>query len=308
MSKQVLPVRIDRITIPEFVERTDSKVRDDLLRKSIEQGGIQQPLVLVPYGDSLLLAKGRRRLLIARALGHATVPAVLEPAPDGVDPETHARRLRFVLTFHRQDLVPSQKGEIVHTLKERFGMTNAAVAAYLGIAPDSVTNWLSVKHYIPAVVAAMDANALTMNAARVFDGMTEEGQRDVWKKHGKQLLTGDAFAMHRELRAKYPPDLFPRYYRQPELIAQRLATARKQGRRKSTKRRGITSAEKRRLLNSVDLRETELRDGKEELKRLKAEIQAAIVPIGAILRNDELLARLPEEIREEFQRFGEVYC
>lgn len=302
-------VSVDRIVVPDHAKRAPSKVSDGLLRASIEQGGIQQPLILVRDGTRLLLAKGLRRLREARALGLAKVPAVIDVVPAGTTGEKHAAHLRFILVHHRQDLLPTQRGELVRTLKNRFAMNNKQVAAYLGVAPDSVTNWLAVLHYIEPVRKAMDAGALSMNSARAFDGMTEPGQAALWKRFGEAMMTGtgrELTAWHKQARATFPPANHPHYYRQPGLVASRLA--RKSGPRKKAKPlTGASPAEKRNLANSLDMKQTELRHNQEELQRYTDGIDAAIAPIAAILRHPNLLALVPEGTREEFERFAEVY-
>lgn len=292
----------DQLTIlPVIAERSQSRVADSFLRNSIAKGGIQQPLIAVRDGERILLVKGVRRLRIARALDMKRVPVLVYDAPEGADVERYVKELRFVL-FHRQDLMPSQKAALVATLKERFQMTNAQVAAYLGIASDSVTNWQAAQRYLPPIVAAMDAGRLTMQAARVFDGLTETGQKAIWKAHSKDLMASGATA-HKRLRAQYPPASFPDFYRDAGLIAKRLKM--KGGKRAS---RGMSPGEKQRLADSCEIKEIEVREGKAKLLTMERQIKAAIPLVAAVLRNPEVLALVPAEMRPELERFGEAYC
>lgn len=298
-------IAADRIIVPDFVERPLSKVADDRDRRSIEAHGIQQPLVLVADGARLLLAKGLRRLRIAKSLGLGKVPYVEAPVPKGYTPEDYVRELRLALDMHRADLLPSQKCALVEDLKQRFSMQNKQLAAYLGIDQDSVTNWLAVRNYIPEVVVALDRERMTMGAARVFDGMSEKGQQAVWKKHSEELSGSGKAGVHKHIRKLYPPASFPAFYRQPELVASRLA-------RKATKRKAkgaptITSNEKRRMMSSVELKSIELSEGQGDLKKMETEIQAAIAPIAAIMRAEKLWALVPEDMRPEIERFAEVF-
>lgn len=290
----------DQLTVlPVIAERSTSRVADSFLRNSIEKGGIQQPLIAVRDGERILLVKGMRRLRIAQALDLKRVPVLVYEVPAG-DAEKYVKELRFVL-FHRQDLMPSQKAQLVTTLKDRFKMTNSQVAAYLGIASDSVTNWQAAQRYLKPIVDAMDAGQLTMQAARVFDGMTETGQKTVWKTHGKDLMLNGANA-HKKYRALYPPASYPAFYHDPNLITRRLKM--KGGKRT---RGGMSAGEKRRLVGSYELREIELREGRAELATLKAQITAAVPLVAATLRNDDALACVPDEMGPELERFGEAY-
>lgn len=294
-----------QIIVPDYAERPANKVADSRDLESIKASGIQQPLIVIEDDGRLLLVKGLRRLRIAKSLGLGKVPIVVAPIPNGYDSETYGRELRLSLQSHRQDLLPSQKCGLVEELKTRFAMSNEQVAAYLGIAADSVTNWLAVRRYIKPVVTAMDAGVLTMRAARAFDGLSEVGQRKVWLAHSGDLLGSTSTDIHKIIRTAYPPTMFPAFYRNPEVSSERLN--RKQRKRRGVTRETITAAEKRRLLSSVDMKEAELRDGREKLQRMEKEINASIAPIGAILRNEKLVAMVPTEMKEELDRFAEVY-
>lgn len=298
-------VALDHITVPPYVSRPLSKVADSRDMESVRAVGIQQPLILVQEGDRLLLADGLRRLRIARSLGLGKVPALIYPLPRGEDASAYVSELRFALDFHRQALLPSQKCGLIEQLKERYGMTNKQVAASLGIDPDSVTNYMAVRNYIAPVVEALDAGRLTQQHARTFDGMTEEGQQYVWKRHSRDLCEGTGADWHKELRAAYGPEKYPQFYRNPDLTKKRLAQ--KQGKRNGTARPTITHAEKRRLSASLEMKDLELREGAAEEKRLKAEISAAIAPLAAIMRSERLLALVPAEMREEIERFQEIF-
>lgn len=301
-----LSLSLDKLDVPSWLERGLAKTDDDTLRKSIEQGGIQQPLAVIETESGFVLADGLRRLRVARVLGMGKVPVIASAVPKGVSDEEYTRRLRFVLNHHRQDLLPTQRAELVETLRSQFGLQKQEVAAYLGIDEDSITNWLAIRTYIPAVQALMDAGRMTAKAARAFNGMTPEGQEEVLRKHGERLMSEGGGAMHRAIRAEYPPDKFPQFYRDAAKIKARLDMKQKP-QRKGAKRPSLTSDEKRRLANSYEIKEAELEQLRTEQKQMKAEILAATPVIAAILRNPKLLALVPEEMREELERFGEAY-
>jgi ParB/RepB/Spo0J family partition protein len=312
MKPELSLISPKKLVVPAEYEReqgSGTKVRDDILRKSIETSGVQQAIIAIEEKGRLLVVKGTRRRQFAIELGQARVPVIVNQVPKGEDAVAYRNRLRFVLDKCRQDLTPSQKAEVVTTLKEMFGMTHRQIAEYIGIAPDSVRNWLAVKNYIAPVAAAVDAGTLTMQAARVFDGLSETGQAEVWKAHAADLVLGSGKSgkmLHKDIRRTYSPEARPEFYRDVKKTAERLsrpATA-----RKATKRPSYSPEEKKRLLRSFRIREDELATLKEESKRINAEIAASIAPIGAILRNEKLLAMVPPEMREELQAFGEKYC
>lgn len=299
-------IDIKDIKVPEGIAReARNSVDDDILANSIKAGGIQQPLVVLPDGDKYVLVDGTRRLSIAKTLGLAVVPCVIDAVPEGQDPEAYARRIRFILDEHRQDLVASQKAELIDKLKETMGFNNAQVGKYLGVVPDSITNWLSVKKYIPEVVELMDAGKLTMQRARVFDGLTPEGQAKVLKKHEEELTGSSGGAsVHKRIRALYPPEKYRQMYQDPDATAERLARTQ---RRRNTRTRALTQTKVDQLLNDKQTKEEEIVYLKEVEEKLDRRINACIPPIAAILRNDDLCAMIPEPKLAKLKRFAEVY-
>jgi ParB/RepB/Spo0J family partition protein len=295
------------IDMPTDLHRPPSKVDDEILRRSIEEGGVQQPIIVLRDGARFRVVDGGRRVKLAGVVGLERVPAVIAEVPSGEDSSEFARRLRFILDELRQDLMPSQRAGLIERLKAQFGMTNLAVSQYLGVDQDSITNWLALRRYIPEVVTAMDSGKLTMQAARAFDGMSEKGQRHVWKRHGRELAEGSGAAMHKQVRANYPPGEFRDFYVDADKIARRLARKLK-GPRKVSPRPSFSPVEKRRLMTSLEFREAELKDAQDELRELKSEIAAATPLVAAILRQEKLRALVPEEMLPELERFAEVYC
>jgi ParB/RepB/Spo0J family partition protein len=303
----VILVAVDSIMVPDVARRPNpSKQEDEVLTRSIQQGGVQQPLVVLEAGENYRLVDGWRRLQVAHQLGLPKVPCVVDSPPRDVDPESYARQIRFILDEHRQDLLASQKAELIVKLKENMGLGNGQMAAYLGVDPDSITNWLAVRRYIPDVLRALDAGAITMQQAKAFEGMSEDGQRTVWKRHAEELSQARG-GTHRRISGLYPPDKFPHFYVNPERRAAQLARA-KRGARRTKQRASYTQEEKKKLLASVEMKEAELAELKEEANQSKREIQAASPVIAALLRNSKLRALIPEEMLPELERFAESYC
>jgi hypothetical protein len=107
------------------------------------------------------------------------------------------------------------------------------------------------------------------------------------------------------LSSRFSPSSHPQFYVSPEKTAEKLK--RKQVGRKSRRRPKLTRDETEVLSRDLSLREVELENGHAELKQIEREIKLSTQPIRAILRSQKLLAMLSSEIREEFDRFAEVY-
>lgn len=300
----------DEFTVLPCVERPESKIADDRDTESIREQGIRIPVVAVEHDGKRYLAKGLRRLRIAKRL-NVQVPTVTHPLPKGREIEEYVRELRFWLSQHFQQLAPSQKAEIVKKIKamriSEGKVTNKVVAKLLGVDQDTITNILAIDRYAPEIVREIDAGKLTMQRARAFDGITEEGQRIIWKEHAEDIKTAPGKSAQKFVRKKYSPKKHPDFYLNPDRAAERIAKKSEPSRVKKP-RKTVTTSEVRRATASVEMKELELREGEKELREnQKNEISPAIVPITAILRSDDLRAKIPAEIIEGFEVFIERF-
>lgn len=302
-------VTIANLYWPRKWERPQTKMEADAMRESMAEGGIQQLFVVVPdpANNRDILADGIRRAELAPSVGIATTGAVILEAPKGVAPMDYARRYRFIVNELRQDPKPSVRSALIGELKDMYRINNTEASKLLGINQDTITNWTAIDNYEPEIVAAIDAGLLTMQAARVFNGMSARGQNHVWKEEKEALCSSTGGSMFKELRAKYPPLKFRDYYKEPEKIAARLTP--KPG-AKTTRRRipkpSYTPADKTRLSNSLEFKSAELAHLKRKNKALSAQNRAAKPILLATLRNPELLAFVSENMKPEIQHFVEV--
>lgn len=301
-----------RLALSEFHKRPTYKAEDASLEKSIRKGGIEQPLVLVRDGESLIVADGGRRLLLAKALHIPKVPAVIHDLPQAEDAQAYALKLRFITDEHRQDLLPSQRAQLLQTIKDTRGFGNTELADYLGVAAESIRNWLSPLSYCPEVIAVLDSGRITMNGARVFEGMTPHGQKWILDHHMDELTgEGSKDGLATKLRKQYPPEKNKNFYTNPDVTRRNLDIAKdrrgQQRRAHQTRVANSPTAEKKALLGSVELKAVEIAENKQELSELKADIEAATPLVAAIMRNKGLRALVPDGMMEELKAFGDVY-
>lgn len=294
---------------PRKWERPQTKMEKDAMRESMAEGGIQQLFVVVPDPEKGrdILADGIRRADIAPSVGIATTGAVVLEAPEGKKPIEYAGRYRFIVNELRQDPKPSERSILIGELKDQYRINNTAASKFLGVDQDTITNWTAIDNYEPEIVAAIDAGLLTMQAARVFNGMSARGQNRVWKEEKEALCSSTGGRMHKELRAKYPPQKFRDYYKEPDKIAARLNP--KPGAkttRKRIARPSYTQADKTRTATSLEFRSAELAHLKRKNKTLSAQNRSAKPILVATLRNPELLVFVSENMRPEIQHFTEV--
>ena len=186
-----------------------------------------------------------------------------------------------------------------------FSMNQKQVGEYLGVDATTIGNWLVVGSFIPEVAKAIDGGVITQHAARVFVGMTPGGQAEVWKSRRNDLKTVAPAKLHRSIRQEFHPAQHPEFYQKPERVLRKLNRGHKK--RVAARRPIITKTEKEMLAKDIELREAELRDAERDLAHYKREIELAAGVIRAILQNKSVYRLVPPEVREEFERFAEIY-
>lgn len=298
-------IKVSLVDIPDSFEPTDSLVEDDALRRSIEQFGVQQSIMVIPDGNRFTVAKGARRVIISRILGLDTIPAVVSVPPEGMDAEEYRNKLRMILTQGRQDLLPTQRAKLIRQLMNQFSLRQKAVAALLGLDAGSISNHLAIESYVPEIQRSIDTGELTPFACRAFDGMTPDGQRIVLKKKYRVLTESSGKVAHQDIRKSFPPDAFPKLYVAPEKTLEKLRRTKKG--RQARHRPRLSKDDKDRLSRDLGLKEAELKYAKEELSLLKREISAVMPLAHAILRTPELTELVPAGLREELERVSEIY-
>lgn len=294
-------IPISKIDIPEEYERKEL-AEDDAVGRSIKQHGVQQPVVVLQKGDRFTMVKGGRRLRLAEKAGFTDLLASIDTVPPGWDELIYRNRVRSILTNARQDLPPSQKAAVVRQMMELTGLSQKDIAALLGFDAGSVSNWLVVETYAPPVRAALDAGLMNAHQARAFDGMTHQGQEKVFRSLRREIpkLSGDAFQAL--VRSKFSPRSHPQFYVDAKKAVEKLQ-AKKRGR----KRKPLTRDEKKVLSNSLELAEIELEDLKRDNERMKRECRLAGPVCNAIKRSKTLWAMLSPDMKEEMERFVEIY-
>src|SRR6266516_4376452 len=136
--------------------------------------------------------------------------------------------------------------------------------------------------------------------------MTAKGQRHVWESRNEDLKTLAPSRLHRQIREEFHPSQHPSFYEKPESVVKKLNRPHRK-RRAGARRPVMSKTEKEMFLNDIEMREAELRDAETELAQFKLEISLAARIIRAIRQNGKLCRLVPANIREEFDRFAEVY-
>ena len=88
------------------------------LQESIKVHGILQPLILAKRGDGYIIVAGERRYRAAKAVGMATVPALVKRIDDSL-----MREISLIENLQREDLNPIEEAEAIDELIRLNGYT-----------------------------------------------------------------------------------------------------------------------------------------------------------------------------------------
>ena len=132
-------VPLDRLIISDSnVRRRDIIADVDELARSIQEHGLQHPIVVQEKGDKFEIIIGQRRYLAYRELGRDAIPAKILAKP--LD-EMQAKVASFSENVQRRELAPRDKADACQYLLERLGSIRA-VAEHLGVSEPTVRKWV----------------------------------------------------------------------------------------------------------------------------------------------------------------------
>lgn len=146
------------------------------LAASIREHGVLQPLLVSedPEGGYILIA-GERRLRAAREAGLKTVPAVIRERLG----EQREIELALVENLQRRDLSPLEEARAFEQLRSEMGLTQAEIAARVGVDRSTVANALRLLKLSPAIQELVESGQLTAGHARAILAFPAE-DRERW--------------------------------------------------------------------------------------------------------------------------------
>lgn len=143
---------------------------DDLaeLEHSIREIGVLQPVVVRPVGDGYELIMGERRLRAARAVGLATIPAIVRDTADD-----DMLRDALLENLHRAQLNPLEEAAAYQQLLDDFGCTHDELANRIGRSRPQISNTLRLMKLPPLVQRRVAAGVLSAGHARALLGLPD---------------------------------------------------------------------------------------------------------------------------------------
>jgi len=128
--QKIIYVSPDEIGIPEVrvTSVMDQELLDELI-ESIKQRGILEPIAVARVDGKLVLIDGLHRLYAAKKLGMKKVPVIIKDIP--MDQVLIENLIRNRQRGHSD---PAQEAEVLKTLIEEYGYTQAQAAEIMGIS------------------------------------------------------------------------------------------------------------------------------------------------------------------------------
>lgn len=197
--------RFARIPV-EFVEPDPDQPRKTLgsldeLKASLKEHGIIQPIVVSPHGpDRFRIIAGERRYSAAKAIGMASVPAIIRTI------EEHRRlEVQLIENIHRQQLNPVEEAAAYKRLLEEFRLSQRQLAARLGRSPAVINETLRILDLPERILDSVRTSEhLSRSVLLEIAKQENDAARDaLWKAAMEGSVTVKTARQHKEGEA--PP-------------------------------------------------------------------------------------------------------
>ena len=140
-----------------------------LLKDSIRENGILQPLVVRVCSGEYHLIAGERRLRAAKMAGLKKVPCIIKKADD-----LTADCFSIIENILRRDLTVFEEAEGIDRLINIHGLSQCEIAEKIGIAPSTLSNKLRLLKLDRTLRDRINAARLTERHARALLRIAEE--------------------------------------------------------------------------------------------------------------------------------------
>lgn len=145
------------------------------LGASLKTGQVY-PLLAEPDGS---IGDGERRWRAAQLVGLEELDVIIVEAPVS---ESERRRLQAKTVFHKADLTPGEKYELVYELVQLNNWQEKEVAEYLDIHVSTVSKLLSFSKIIPAGRQALKEGLISINEGHALSQLPEATQAELLPK------------------------------------------------------------------------------------------------------------------------------
>lgn len=171
---EVIDLLIDLIDVNPHQTRTFTK--DELeslqeLSESIKVQGVIQPVTVRPGKDGrFFLITGERRMRASTLAGKTTIPAIVR-----VVSEQQAAEMTVIENLQRRDLNCVDLARAYIMLSQDFGMTQEQIGNRVGVARETVSNYMRLSKLPELVQDYLQAGKLEFSHARLLLNIADPG-------------------------------------------------------------------------------------------------------------------------------------
>jgi ParB family chromosome partitioning protein len=157
----------------------------DMLKASISQEGLLQPILVRRVGDSHQLVAGERRLRASQDLGLKKIPALEVKLAD-----ERLLEVALIENVQRENLNPIELAQAYRDLMEGRGWTQEVLAQSLGVSRAAVSNSIRLLELPEDIQDSVVRGRITMGHAKVLLSVSDPGeQRELFEKVAEDKLS-----------------------------------------------------------------------------------------------------------------------
>ena len=170
---------------PEQPRKSFSQNELEMLKNSISQEGVLQPILVRQVGDSHQLVAGERRLRASQDLGLKQIPALTVTIG-----EERLLEVALIENIQREDLNAIELAEAYRELMESRDWTQEVLSQSLGVSRASVSNAIRLLELPDDMQDAVVRGRITMGHAKVLLSVSDpEEQRGLFEKIAEEKLS-----------------------------------------------------------------------------------------------------------------------
>lgn len=149
----------------------DKKALDEL-KKSIEEFGIIQPIIVKKKKNKYEIIAGERRWRAAKAAKLQTIPCIIRK----ID-EKEAMKLALIENVQREDLNPIEEAIAYKSLLDDYKLTQDNLAKTLGKSRSYIANTVRLLNLDPEITSYIESGKLTAGHARALLSIEDKDGR-----------------------------------------------------------------------------------------------------------------------------------
>ncbi len=174
----------------------------EMLKASISQEGLLQPVLVRRKGEEFQLIAGERRLRAARELGLQRIPAIVTELEDD-----RLLEVALIENIQREDLNPVEVGRAYQQLMSVKGCTQETLARRLGISRSGVANSVRLLDLPTEMRSALVRQHITTGHAKVLLSVEDRGeQRQLFQRIAEERLSVRELESAREASSETASD------------------------------------------------------------------------------------------------------